>query len=209
MSLSRGKHQIKLGFDVMNSSSGGYGQEFGAGYTDGRFQINPLYKTIPIATVLTLNPSLPPPGAQAGAPPLVSSFTQSFGNQNYHLIDTLFGLFAQDNWNILPNLNVNLGIRWDGETFTGQNALFSPRAGFAWGIPGSNTVIRGGYGIYYWKNVPICMPVQHWVDLREPSPIPRFLEVLVFRQRSHPSPSRQERPCRPATSPSSPDSATI
>ncbi len=41
LSLSRGKHQIKVGFDVMNSSSGGFGQEFGAGYTDGRFQINP------------------------------------------------------------------------------------------------------------------------------------------------------------------------
>ncbi len=149
LSLSRGKHQIKVGFDVMNSSSGGFGQEFGAGYTDGRFQINPLYKTIPISTLLTLNPSLPPPGAPAGAPPLVSSFTQSFGNQNYHLTDTLFGLFAQDNWNVLPNLTVNLGIRWDGETFTGQNALFSPRAGFAWRIPNSNTVIRGGYGIYY------------------------------------------------------------
>ena len=149
LSLSRGKHQIKIGFDVTNSSSGGYGQEFGAGYVDGRFQINPLYKTLPISEVLTLNPGAPPPGAPAGAPPLVSSFTQSFGNQNYHLTDTLYGLFAQDNWQILPNLNVNLGLRWDGETFTGQNALFSPRVGFAWRVPSSNTVIRGGYGIYY------------------------------------------------------------
>ncbi len=63
LSLSRGKHQIKVGFDVVNSSSGGYGQEFGAGYVDGRFQINPLYKTIPIATVLTLNPSAPTAGS--------------------------------------------------------------------------------------------------------------------------------------------------
>ena len=149
LSLSRGKHQIKIGFDVTNSSSGGFGQEFGAGYTDGRFQINPVYKTLPIATVLTLNPSLPAPGAPAGSPPLVSSFTQSFGNQNYHLTDTLYGVFAQDNWNVLPNLTLNLGIRWDGETFTGQNALFSPRVGFAWRVPSSNTVIRGGYGIYY------------------------------------------------------------
>ena len=65
LSMSRGKHQIKVGFDAMNSSSGGYGQEFGAGYTDGRFQINPAYKTIPIATLLTYDPALPPPGAPA------------------------------------------------------------------------------------------------------------------------------------------------
>ncbi|MGC2108881.1 MAG: TonB-dependent receptor [Candidatus Korobacteraceae bacterium] len=149
LSMSRGKHQLKFGFDVTNSSSGGFGQEFGGGYVDGRFLINPLYKTIPIATVLTYNPALPPPGAPPGAPPLANNFTQSFGNQSYHLTDTLFGLFAQDNWSILPNLNLNLGLRWDGETFTGQNALFSPRVGLAWRLPNSNTVIRAGYGIYY------------------------------------------------------------
>jgi hypothetical protein len=149
LSISHGKHQLKFGFDVINSSSGGYGQEFGSGYIDGRFQVNPLYKTIPIATLLTYNPGLPPPGAPAGAPPLVSSFTQSFGNQNYNIKETLFGLFAQDNWSILPNLNINLGLRWDGQTFTGQNALFSPRVGLAWRLPNSNTVVRAGYGIYY------------------------------------------------------------
>ena len=132
LSLSRGKHQIKVGFDVMNSSSGGYGQEFGAGYVDGRFQINPLYKTIPIDTVLTLNPTAASAGRSGRIAAAGSNFTQSFGNQNYHLTDTLYGVFAQDNWRLLPNLTVNLGLRWDGETFTDQNALFSPRVGFAW-----------------------------------------------------------------------------
>ncbi len=149
LSMTRGRHQLKFGFDVINSSSGGFGQEFGAGYIDGRFQINPLYKTIPIATVLTYNPALPPPGAPAGAPPLANNFNQSFGNQSYHLTDTLYGLFAQDNWRILPSLTLNLGLRWDGETFTGQNALFSPRVGLVWKLPNSDTVIRVGYGIYY------------------------------------------------------------
>jgi len=149
LSLSRGKHQLKFGFDVVNSSSGGFGQEFGAGYIDGRFQINPAYKTIPIATLLTYNPALAPPGSAPGAPPIALNFTQSFGNQNYHITDTLYGLFAQDNWRVRPDLTVNLGLRWDGETFTGQNALFSPRIGFAWKLPNSDTVIRGGYGIYY------------------------------------------------------------
>jgi len=149
LSVIHGKHQLKFGFDVTNSSSGGFGQEFGGGYVDGRFQINPLYETIPIATLLTYDPALPPPGAAPGSPPIASSFTQSFGNQNYHITDTLFGLFAQDNWSILPSLNLNLGLRWDSETFTGQHALFSPRIGLAWRLPKSNTVIRAGYGIYY------------------------------------------------------------
>ena len=77
LSLSRGKHQIKVGFDVMNSSSGGFGQEFGAGYVDGRFQINPLYKTIPIATVLTLNPSLAAAGSAGREPRRSSAVSRS------------------------------------------------------------------------------------------------------------------------------------
>ncbi len=149
LSLSRGRHQLKFGFDVVNSSSGGFGQEFGSGYLDGRFQINPQYETIPIATLLTYDPALPPPGAPPHSKPIASSFTQSFGNQSYNVHDTLYGLFAQDNWSILPNLTLNLGLRWDGETFTGQNALFSPRVGLTWRLPNSNSVIRAGYGIYY------------------------------------------------------------
>ena len=149
ISMTRGRHQLKLGTDIYYSHSGGFGQEFGSGYLDGRFQINSRYETIPIATLLTYNPALPPPGAPHGSPPIASSFTQSFGNQNYRINDTLYGLFAQDNWSILPNLNLNLGLRWDGETFTGENALFSPRIGLAYKLPGSNTVIRAGYGIYY------------------------------------------------------------
>ena len=149
LSLSRGHHQLKLGADVIYSHSGGFGQEFGTGYLDGRFQINPQYETIPISTLLTYNPALPPPGSPPGAKPIAANFTQSFGDQNYRVNDTLFGLFAQDNWSILPNLTLNLGLRWDGETFTGQNALFSPRIGLAWKLPNSNTVVRAGYGIYY------------------------------------------------------------
>ena len=68
--MSRGHHQIKVGFDVMYSHSGGFGQEFGGGYLDGRFQINPLYETIPIATLITYNPALAPPGSPAGSTPI-------------------------------------------------------------------------------------------------------------------------------------------
>ncbi|HUI85319.1 MAG TPA: TonB-dependent receptor [Candidatus Binatia bacterium] len=149
LSLSRGRHQLKFGFDVINSSSGGFGQEFGSGYLDGRFQINAAYKLIPITTLLNFNPGLPPPGSPPGSPPIASSFTQSFGNQSYNIRDTLYGAFAQDNWRILPNLTLNLGLRWDGETFTNQHALFAPRVGLAWKLPNSDTVIRAGYGIYY------------------------------------------------------------
>jgi hypothetical protein len=49
-----------------------------------------------------------------------------------------------------PRFTLNLGLRYDGQTFTDRYDLFSPRIGFAWRLPGQdNTVLRGGYGIYY------------------------------------------------------------
>jgi len=150
VSWSHGHHQLRAGFNVIYSSSGGYGQEFGSGYIDGRFQINARYETIPIPTLLTYDPSQAPPGSPKGAPPIASSFTQSFGNANYNIRETLYGIFAQDNWTMSPNFTLNLGLRYEGQTFTNQYALFSPRIGFAWRLPNSpDTVLRGGYGIYY------------------------------------------------------------
>ena len=138
LNWSKGKHQIKTGFDVVYSSSGGYGQEFGSGYLDGRFQINSAYAKIPIATILTYDPGLPPPGSPAKSPPVASSFTQSFGDATYNEKETLLGLFVQDNWRVTPNLVVNLGLRYDLQTLTQGNTNFSPRVGIAYTLNGGD-----------------------------------------------------------------------
>jgi outer membrane receptor protein involved in Fe transport len=151
LSWSKGKHQIKTGFDVSYSSSGGYGQEFGSGYLLGRFQINSAYASIPIPTVLTLNPGQVPPGFNPKGPALASSFTQSFGDASYNVKETLVGVFVQDNWRVTPNLVLDLGLRYDMQTISDARKDFAPRVGFAYTLNHSDhpTVIRGGYGIYY------------------------------------------------------------
>jgi Carboxypeptidase regulatory-like domain/TonB dependent receptor len=93
----------------------------------------------------------------------------------FHLRNSLFGAFVQDNWRITSHLTLNLGLRYEVTTprgdsnqinnvnfdrFTGApqigtnyntyngRANFQPRIGLAW-QPGfmPNTVIRAAYGI--------------------------------------------------------------
>src|SRR5262245_2414805 len=87
-----------------------------------------------------------------------------------------FGLFAQDKWQVYPNLSLSFGLRWDAQTFPGpviapastaygkylsdrrfpsdgtlpsQWKMFQPRVGFAWNI-GNNgkSILRASWGIY-------------------------------------------------------------
>jgi outer membrane receptor protein involved in Fe transport len=98
-----------------------------------------------------------------------------------------FTWFTQDDWHVTHRLTINLGLRYDYQTwpveryngisnflpamvnpqthllgeigyagkdfgrspFNGSSNVFSPRAGFAYDLGSSRTVIRGGYGIYY------------------------------------------------------------
>ena len=79
--------------------------------------------------------------------------------------------YVQDDWKIMPRLTLNLGIRYDFDNppydKNGKSALYNlalnepipntwntnyndwgPRIGFSWS-PLRDTVVRGGYGIYY------------------------------------------------------------
>src|SRR2546426_6007782 len=93
----------------------------------------------------------------------------SINNQDY-------ALFAQDKWQILPNLSLSYGLRWEAQIFPGvvtppsktayaiflsnplfpsdgtlhsQKKEFQPRVGFAWDVRNNHkSVLRGSYGIY-------------------------------------------------------------
>ena len=106
---------------------------------------------------------------------------QKGGNPQLNYANENFSFFAQDDWKVNPRLSLNLGLRYDVSTvsrekngrlqnfdlttFTvtpvGQKLYdmdtnnFGPRVGFAFDVFGNRkTVLRGGYGIFYNRELP-------------------------------------------------------
>jgi hypothetical protein len=154
MYFSLPKHNIKVGGNVTFMQTGYCACAEQPGLfvfaTDGPF--NPADpSTYPVYFEISINPSARP------------------------LPDKYFGMFGQDDWRITKRLTLSLGLRWDvdmrvrdnqtmEEAFTlprnqslrgvlsehpGVNfGSVDPRFGFAYS-PSSNTVVRGGFGIYH------------------------------------------------------------
>ncbi len=140
LSAVHGRHQLKFGADVIFAHSGGNSKEFGGPIYLGQF----VYK--PCTEALALCESQ----AYLGDINNVRTYTQSYGNATYTVGDTLWALFAQDDFHVRPDLTLNLGLRYERQTFTDSTKDFAPRVGFAYNLHNSgHTVIRGGFGIYY------------------------------------------------------------
>ncbi len=103
------------------------------------------------------------------------------GNPLLHYANENFGFFVQDDWKLHPRISLNLGLRYDVSTVSREkdgylqnfdlNTLtvtprgqkvhdmdtnnFGPRFGFAVDVFGNQkTVLRGGYGIFYNRELP-------------------------------------------------------
>ncbi|MDQ3651710.1 MAG: carboxypeptidase regulatory-like domain-containing protein [Acidobacteriota bacterium] len=65
------------------------------------------------------------------------------------------GLFAQDDWRVRPDFTVSAGLRYETQNNIESNFNFAPRVSFAFSPGGggggqrSQTVIRGGFGVFY------------------------------------------------------------
>ena len=139
-----GSHEAKFGVeyehesaDVLKRYSGGQQVSvFANAVNPGKPVYSHFYWTTPDATV-------------ANAP--VSALNASPA----HKVTTLY---LQDKWTVLPNLTVNLGLRWDrqqiidasGATQIDLKNDFAPRFGFAWDpTKDGRTKVYGSYGRYY------------------------------------------------------------
>jgi hypothetical protein len=140
VSRAQSRNLIRFGGDVIHAHNGGNSKEFGGPIYLGEF----VYDTCTMSLAFCESP------AYLDNLSNVQSYTQSYGNANYTVNDTLASAFVQDDYRMRPDLTVNLGLRYERQTFTDSHKDFAPRVGFAYNLRGDDkTVIRGGFGIYY------------------------------------------------------------
>lgn len=152
--LTKGKHNLEFGVSIERAESNtAQVSRRGGQFTFGS-----------IAAFLTNQPH---------------SYQAAFPGDVYpeNLRQAIFGTYIQDNWHILRNLTINLGVRYEMATvpmavngkmanvrniFTDTTASlgnplfknptyldFAPRVGFAWDPFGTGkTSIRGGFGVF-------------------------------------------------------------
>ncbi len=134
------KSELRVGFDVIHARSGGNSKEFGGPIYLGQL----VYKSCTGTTAYCES------AAYLSNIANVQSYTQTYGNANYVVGDTLAAVFAQ--WDAHPtaDLTLNAGLRYERQTFTDARKNFAPRLGFAYNLNGKGTTtLRGGFGIYY------------------------------------------------------------
>jgi hypothetical protein len=88
----------------------------------------------------------------AGRP---AQFTIDTGlpNLSEHLVDV--GVFAGDEWQVRPNVTLDLGFRYETQSYIHDWRDFAPRVAISWAPGGgagnsrAKTVLRAGFGIFY------------------------------------------------------------
>jgi hypothetical protein len=103
----------------------------------------------------TENPqNCPTPAQTRAAGGGASLFSQTTGDPSIVVNMADAGIFAEDNWKIIPSVIISPGLRFETQTGMHDHADFGPRLGIAWSVPGGQNkppraVIRAGSGFFY------------------------------------------------------------
>jgi hypothetical protein len=156
----KGRHDMKVGGDAVVIVDDGNNCQACMGVVDARGGT---------PTAAQLQAWFPDPfnadtWNMAAISPLVRTYSIGVGNYATHDVRPQYGAWFQDDWRLSSNLTLNLGARYDlslngnGNNYAvppfvdaGRPAdrnNIQPRVGFAYQL-GTDTVIRGGSGLYY------------------------------------------------------------
>ncbi|HTZ73358.1 MAG TPA: TonB-dependent receptor [Candidatus Aquilonibacter sp.] len=171
-SLVKGNHSIKFGVNF--SRTGDYLASYAAGDQYGEYQYSSYLQDF-ISDYVSATNSLPgfclTNNTVSGVTttyniPCYEYYYQTFGPVAFNVNTLEPAFFVQDDWHATSRLTLNLGLRWDHQTFPSpvvpnsaiprttsfpsDNIDFAPRLGFSYDLTGKGTtVIRGGYGMFY------------------------------------------------------------
>jgi carboxypeptidase family protein len=78
------------------------------------------------------------------------AFRQQAGSGEVLYWQQELGGFVQDDYRVLPNLSLSLGLRYNWQNHLHDNRQFAPRIAFAYSpLKSRKTVFRGGAGVFY------------------------------------------------------------
>jgi hypothetical protein len=133
-------HRIGVGGNAIVAHNGGNSKEFGGPIYLGKFTYNTCTQAAAVCESAAFLNNIAN----------VANYQQSYGNAAYTVDDTLWSLFVQDDYRASKTLTLNLGMRYEQQTFTDAKLGFAPRAGFVYDVGGlGRTAVRGSFGMYY------------------------------------------------------------
>jgi hypothetical protein len=161
LSLDTSRHSFKFGGDALITWIYDYfpSQQSGE-YVFDEIKVDPF-------TFQPQEAGLPLTPLRAYAHAVPHYYLQNFGAASSNPNSNDYAAFAQDTLRVTDHLTLNLGVRWDLQTFTTAGLIsnplfppagkvpfqpynFGPRAGLAYSIGKTHPlVIRAGYGLFY------------------------------------------------------------
>ncbi len=161
LSFDTSRHSFKFGGDSLLT----WIYDFFPSQQSGEYVFYPI-KVDPF-TFAPMEAGLPLSPLRAYAHEVPHYYLQNFGRAASHPDSNDYAAFAQDTVRVTNHLAVNLGVRWDLQTFTTAGLVsnplfppsgkvpfkpynFGPRAGLAYSIGRDHPlVVRAGYGLFY------------------------------------------------------------
>jgi Carboxypeptidase regulatory-like domain len=111
-----------------------------------------------------------------------TGFNQTFGTTVISQTNPNVGIYAQDEWKVVPSLTLNAGLRYDLQylqTIRTDRNNVSPRVGFAWS-PGVSrrTLVRGSAGLFF-DRVPLRAVANALLSANNTSDVANLRQISI------------------------------